>query len=71
MCIIVCELSQNTTLQMTHAVKEWDKGMLLAYTQMKGINSEESSKTALVRKVNGEWALNASTASKTYLTGQG
>ena len=25
------------------AVKEWDKGMLLAYTQMKGINSEESS----------------------------
>lgn len=43
MCIIMCELSQNTTLQITHAVKEWDKGMLLAYTQMKGINSEESS----------------------------
>lgn len=60
MCIIVRELPQNATLQITHAVKEWDKGMLLAYTQMKGINSEESSRAALVRKVNGEWALNAS-----------
>ena len=27
MCIIVCKLSQNTTLQITHAVKEWDKGI--------------------------------------------
>lgn len=34
--------------------------MLLAYTQMKGINSEESSKATKVRKVNGEWELNAS-----------
>ena len=50
MCIIVCELSQNTTLQMTHAVKEWDKGMLLAYTQMKGINSEESSTGHIVSR---------------------
>lgn len=29
MRIVVCKLSQNTTLQITHAVKEWDKGTIV------------------------------------------